>query len=393
MNLFGPVSGDGRGIVPRDKRKIIYCGTDVPSVDARGPGRLGPEDLANQKERLRQLPFDGIAVNIYDPKFPWPRTVLGNNLFSSAKQDLATFAGAVEGLKSLRAYPHLTDNFLLIATGYWFESGAKDKFDWFDDARWATVENNLRVYSQIARRAGTIKGFLLDIEEYRKPPSFGGEVEWAYNVFSQNHMYNLVNALPQSRDPAGDYKRRVRDRGRRFFRALDDNLPGVPILLYVGNGASLDIKNPFRPDLFPPFLDGILEEIARSRSRAYVIDGCEGAYKLRTGAEHKRLRETVKNDWKSPSTVPDLYDRYVRVGFGKWLDPGDGPAAWNTAEPSKNYYSLQGWQTALDAALDYSDEYVWVWSSGSARAFPMSHGRAPNVAAPYFDATRKAKRL
>ena len=383
--------------MPPDKKKIIYCGTDIPSVDPRGRGRAGDEDLAKQTERLKRLPFDGIAVNIHDPKFPWPRTVLGNNLFSSTKQDFATFAPAADMLKDLRnVAPQLRDNFLLIATGYWFESGAKDKFDWFDDKRWATVENNLRVYAKIARAsAGTIRGFLLDIEAYRKPAEWGGEVEWAYNIFSQNAMYNLVNPRPGSRDPAGDYRKRVRERGRRFFRALDENLPGAPLLLYIGNGASLDAKDAFRPDLFPPFLDGILEEIDRSGSRAYIVDGCEGAYKFRAEDEYRRLRSAVRETWKAASTVPELYDRYVRVGFGKWLDAGENGAqqhAWNAAEVAKNYYKPAGWEASLRAALKHSDEYVWVWSGGAGRVFAMPHNRPPNVPEPYFAATRRAKK-
>jgi hypothetical protein len=45
-------------------------------------------------------------------------------------------------------------------------------------------------------------------------------------------MYNQVNPRAGSRDPGGDYRRRVRERGRRFFAALDRELPGAPILMF-----------------------------------------------------------------------------------------------------------------------------------------------------------------
>jgi hypothetical protein len=93
---------------------------------------------------------------VHDPKFAWPQTVLGNNLLGGTKQDFATFAPAADALSDLKKVPRLRDNFLLISTGYWFASGAKNKFDWFDEARWATTENNLRVYARIARRSGVI---------------------------------------------------------------------------------------------------------------------------------------------------------------------------------------------------------------------------------------------
>nr|CAA9242711.1 hypothetical protein AVDCRST_MAG63-2515 [uncultured Armatimonadetes bacterium] len=381
-----------RGVVPRAKRKIVYCGLDVPWVDARGRGRMGPEDLLTQIPRLRHLPFDGIAINLYDPKFPYPQSILGNNLFGSARHTYAAFARAVPMLKELRKTT-LRDNFFLIATGYWFESGKHHRFDWFDDARWRSVENNLRVYARIARESGVVRGFLIDVEPYRKPESWGGETEWAHNIFSLNTMFNLVNQLPGGTDARGAYLRRVRDRGRRFFRVLDESLPGAPLLFYHGNGQALNTNDPFRADLFPAFLDGILEEIERRGSRSYVIDGVEAAYKYRGATEYKEARRAVQTRYKTVSSVPALYAKHVRVGFGKWLDAGGGSAAaWNAADVSRNFYSPQSWEQSLKAALDQTDEYVWIWSYGEGRIFPMSHNRAVNVPKPYLNAIWRARR-
>lgn len=387
-----PARPDGRGMVPPGKRKILYCGTDIPTVDPRGRGRMGAEDLVNNLDRLRKLPFDGIAVNIWDPKFPYPRAILGNNLFSSARQDIGTFTGAIAALKELGKTP-LRDNFLLIASGYWFESGKRERFDWFDEARWSTVENNLRVYTQIARRAGTIRGLILDAEPYHKPASFGGEQEWAHNIFSLSDMYNLSNALPGNPNPWQAYLARVRDRGRRFFRVIEENLPGAPILLYLAYGMAANTADPTRALLLPVFLDGVLEEIESTGSKSYLIDGTEGAYKLRGEDGYTAARTQVRTALKNLSTAPQLYERYVRIGFGKWLDAGGGDAGvWDPADVSKNYYSPAEWERSLRAALKHTDEYVWIWSGGAGRIFPMSLRRAPNVPEAYLAATRRAKR-
>lgn len=388
------MAADNRGVVPANKRKIIYTGTDIPTVHPRGRGRLGGRglDLADQIERLRKLPFDGIAVNIWDPKFPYPRAILGNNLFSSARQEIATFAGAIEELKALKT-TRLRDNFLLISTGYWFESGKNDKFDWFDERRWGIVENNLRVYAQIARRSGVVRGFLIDPEPYHKPDAFGGEKEWAYNIFGLSDMYNLSNSLPGHPNPLGAYLGRVRETGRRFLRIIEENLPGAPLLFYLANELAADERNPTRALLLPVFIDGILEEIESSGSKSYVIDGGEGAYSFRTEDEYRATRARVRTALRDLSTVRPLYERFVRVGFGKWLDAGaGGTGAWNPDDVSKNFYPPAAWEASLRAALRQSDEYVWIWSAGVGRVFPMSHDRAANVPEAYFEAIRRARR-
>lgn len=371
-------------------KKLVYAGIDAPSVDPRGPSVLKGEALASQLERLQTLPFDGILVNVRDPKFPWPQTLLGNNLFGPHRHEFAAFAPVVPQLRTLKQAPQLTDNFFLIATSYWFETGKNNPFDWFDDKRWATVENNLRVFARLAREAGTIRGFLVDVETYsdHKP---GVEPDWGYHIFSTNHLYNLVNKLPGNGDPRGAYRAKVRERGRQFFRALDESLPGAPLLFYLGYGLALE-KTDFASDLLPRFLDGILEEIAARRSQSRVIDGWEAAYKYRVEDEYKAGRNAIRTQLRGLSEVPDLYDKYVRVGFGKWIDAGQGATSvFNAGDAAKNFYAPPMWETSLRLALKHTDEYVWIWGGGQGRVFPMAHGRAANVPAPYLGALRRAK--
>lgn len=384
---------DRPGIVPLEKRKVIYTGTDIPSLDPRGPNVLKELDLARQISRLRQLPFDGIAVQIMDPKFEFPRNNLGNNLFSSTRQEYRTFAPVIPQLRAL-AKTGLTDNFLIIAPGFWFESGKHDKFDWFDDARWSVVENNLRIYFQIARQSGAIRGIILDPEQYHKPAGFGGETEHAYYIFSENIMYNLVNSLPKSTDARGDYRAKVRERGRRFQQIKEEKLPNSPLLLYLGNAPALENRPVDGPTLFPAFLDGILEEIERSGSRSYVIDGWEQAYTYRTEAEYRTARQEIYGRARSLSAVPALYDKHVRVGFGKWLDNtrAGSERGWSATDIGKNYYNPKEWEDSLRLALQNTDEYVWIWTLGEGRVFPMSHNRTVNLPSAYLEATRRARR-
>lgn len=382
-----------RGIVPRKERKLIYAGIDVPVVNPRGRGVMGEQDLTKQISRLRNLPFDGIVVQIMDPDqaVPYPQSVLGNNLLGPKKHEYRTYAPVIPFLRELKKTP-LRDNFLLISTGYWFENGKKNPFNWFDDNRWKIVENNLKVFFQLARQSGVFRGIMLDAEAYPNAEKPGEEREWAYSIFSLTTAFNSVNNLPGNPDPKGTYLRRLRERGARFHQILEEKLPGAPILLFLGYGLAEEKSSPNNADMLPQFLDGILENIERSGSQSYVIDGFEGAYKYRTAGEYKAAREAVKR-LRGLSAVPHLYDKYVRVGYGKWLDAGDGGVGtWNEKEEGKNYYSPRQWEDTLRLALDNTDEYVWIWSGGKGRVFPMTFGRPVNVPPSYLNALRRVQR-
>ena len=56
------------------------------------------------------------------------------------------------------------------------------------------------------------------------------------------------------------------------------------------------------------------------------------------------------------------YRRVVSAGFGLWLDYDWRKKGWDTREPEKNYFSPAGFETALRAALEQSDEYVWIYT-------------------------------
>ena len=56
------------------------------------------------------------------------------------------------------------------------------------------------------------------------------------------------------------------------------------------------------------------------------------------------------------------YERVVSAGFGLWLDYDWPKKGWNTGDLTKNYFSPDGFETSLRAALEQSDEYVWIYT-------------------------------
>lgn len=385
---------DRPGIVPRAKRKLIYTGIDCPEVDPKGADPKREMDLIRNLARLKTLPFDGIAPQIarHDLSVPYPKNLLGCNLFSGERHNWDTYRGTVAQLKRLKDIG-MVGNFFTIAPNYWFETSRTNKFDWFDDNRWRITEDNLRLYARLARESGVVRGFALDVEAYRGSWKQGEPAEDAIDLFSLNLQFNMVNNTGGQPDPKGRYQNRIRERGRAFYAALNSQLPGAPILLYLGYGLAGDMANPNRADLYPFFLDGILQEMDSRSSKGYLIDGYEGSYRLRTVDEHRNARNIIWQDAKRFTTVPNLCDKYLRVGLAKWLDAGEGAGGrWNEKDAAGNYFRPDAWGKAVNAALDATDEYVWVWSNGSGRILPMTFGRPANVPATYIDATRKVRK-
>jgi hypothetical protein len=379
---------DSRGVVPLEKRKIIYCGTDIPSVKASGPEIPKAESLVGNLDRLRTMPFGGLSVQMLDGRFPWPQNVVGHNLFSTTRYDYNFLKPTIAPMKTLKEVPNLTDNFLLIACNYWFESGVKNGLDLFSDARWKTILDNVSVYARVARDAGTIRGFILDIEPYSGPaPTPGGEQEWAFNIFSFDHMTRFVNKLEGHPNPMAAYRGQANKRGKQIWEAIERNMPGAILFLYFGNWWADQKADKSRADLFPPFLDGVMEQMEAMGSKGYVVDGYEPAYTFHTEQEYRDARQKIREYLRGYSAVTALYDKYVRVGFGKWLDAG---SRWVKDDASQNHFKPGDWESSLRYALKYADEYVWVWAGGQARFFTMSGGREVNIPPAYINASRRA---
>jgi hypothetical protein len=85
------------------------------------------------------------------------------------------------------------------------------------------------------------------------------------------------------------------------------------------------------------------------------------------------------------------YERVVSAGFGLWLDYDWPKKGWNTGDLSKNYFSPDGFETSLRAALEQSDEYVWIYSE-TPRWWSEKPGGPVALPPAYADTVRRARR-
>ena len=313
---------------------------------------------ANQWE---QQPFTGTILTA-----SWPQPDAGSVNMSSEEGSLSwsvfqgerftppMLDGATEDLRQT-TFRRSRDNLLWVVS-YLGQAG---HFDWFDDARWATVLHNVESLAKVAHRGG-LRGLLLDAEEYGCPFwSYGGtRPEFA--------LKNLETYKGKSWEQTRD---QVRQRGRSFIKAVNKSYPGCLVWLTYGYShivhqlpadAPADLSDKGN-GLFGAFLDGMLEA---SDEKTIFVDGCEGAYRFSEPQEFVQLRKVVTDKALKYTLVPEIYRKKMRVGFGLYIDMYNYKDShpWYSDRPNDNYMTPDLLQKALKNALAISDGYVWIYS-------------------------------
>jgi hypothetical protein len=257
---------------------------------------------------------------------------------------------------------------------------------WWDTAYWDTVADNFRNFAMACREAG-FKGIMLDTEMYNgagEGPAGDTWKLWSYDSPKSGHT------LQQTRDAAQAAGKKVMDAVLSVWPEC------VLITLYgawvsdqtVANGGAgsagtgTGINNPTAllnnvTDVTEggnliqgSFMMGILESIVNdSNQKAKYVDGGE-IYNIRSATQAQTAYNWLKTGLAAasatnhiiPSALRANYAQNVSVGFGVW-DNFDSNAAWpnfpstSIKDPDPPY-----WDDRLALALDYADEYVWIYT-------------------------------
>ena len=177
----------------------------------------------------------------------------------------------------------------------------------------------------------------------------------------------LPQAARRRRVALAEYAAQARRRGREVMAAFQEGFPDLTVFLTFGHSLvwkqSERGKKPLAecPDgLLVPFLDGMIEA-AEERTR--LVDGHELSYGYRDADAFVHARRDDQTHAAAALAADRAgYARVVSAGFGLWLDYDWRKKGWNTARPDKNYFSPAGFETSLRAALEQSDEYVWIYT-------------------------------
>ncbi len=355
----------------------------LPSHSAGQAGAQGPEDrpvkrliefgwdepdsafLRRHIAEMEQAPFDGCVFHVtsIDPRgtpenFAW--LCWGRRAFTEAE-----LRPALDDLKAttFRRFAH---NFLR------FNASPGD-LDWFDDH--AAVLGNARLAAGLARE-GRCAGILFDVEEYQ-----GGLFTYSKQRDSKAKSWD-------------EYAARARRRGREVMGAFQDGFPDLTVFLTFGHSLprtkSEGGKKPLAESgygLLAPFLDGMVEA-ARGRSR--IVDGFELSYGYRERARFEEAHRLMKQGVLPIVADGPKYGQVVSAGFGLWLDYDWQKKGWDAGDPSKNYFTPEGFEASLRWALERSDEFVWVYTETP--RWWTAEGKKVRLPDAYDAAIRRARR-
>lgn len=236
-------------------KKLILWG-----VNAFSTLQPSPQFIANNSERLRNLPFDGLSVMIKDlnDDGQGPSSI-NYRIFSSEEVPYETIARKLAPLRGLNL-GNLKYN---LATAQLVSLGGDPphgltKVDFFDDARWVTVINNGANLARAAKEAG-LAGILIDNEDYSaKTP---GSSNWMGYAASR---YSRFLSIDQ-------YRNKARLRGYQLMSAILKEFPNAIILFAMSAPVFSLPSNPYydregtpgiHQELGGPFYAGCMEAIA-----------------------------------------------------------------------------------------------------------------------------------
>lgn len=338
-------------------KKVIEVGQDSP-----------PPDYVKANTRtMEKCPFDGVAMHL-------PADVGGGLIFdvkawNELRGELSrNQARELTALSSIQWGERLTDNFILVY--------ARSTMDWFSDADWRNVLENVRFCARAAR-AGGCRGILWDPEPYTRNTS-------AINpwVLGQQPGY-------EERSFA-DYETKARERGGQFMQALQEEFPGVHVLSMrilsdFAKGSPFtqplfDIPDPeTRAErlsqsyygLHPAFFNGMLDAAAPD---VVITDANEDAYFYTSAIEYYHAYKVLRQD-ALVLVAPENHVKYraqVRIRHAVSIDYVVGRWAGALAGFSRALscqaleltpeQQAQWLEHNLYYAVDASDHYAWVWS-------------------------------
>ena len=341
---------------PAPVRKIVYHGWNSPSTSY----------LREHWVEMEKMPFDGVGIRVaLDRAKPTDGdgstgNLLGWQTFGAVRFSSARFAEAVVDLQTPQ-WTKFTDNFLQISIA---TRDQDQRLDWFEDARWATIEANWRVLIQLARD-GKCRGIFLDPEHY--------DYECELFCYEQHHAQRAAKSL-------AEYTAKARQRGQQLGAAMREIFSEITVGLFYGY--ELAAREKTRYALLPAFLDGML---AGSAPDAQFVDLWEFGHGYTAAEDFAKATRAIKNP--ANTAEPDLYRRMIQTGSSLRLDFAPRGKPWKPESPETNHFSPARFGQSLRQALQTSERYVWIYTGETPRFFPPAL-----LPVAYLDAIQQARR-
>jgi len=312
---------------PARPRALIEFGWDEPDTAF----------LRSHLAALGRTPFDGCVFHVNARATDGKPASLtwgawGRRAFADAEVKAAR-----DDLRALRP-SRFTRNFLRF-------NATPGDVDWFDD--FAPIVANARLAAGLARD-GRCAGVLFDVEAY------------------QGALFDYPKQRDARTKPWSAYADQARRRGAEVMEAFQAGFPDVVVLLTFGHSLPWDqmardgkglAEVPY--GLLAPFLDGM---VAAARGKARIVDGFELSYGYKAPGQFDAALATIRRGVLPIVADREAYGRVVAPAFGIWLDYDWPKHGWDPADPSKNYFTPEAFESSVRAALARTDEFVWIYT-------------------------------
>lgn len=321
-----------RAFDPAPKKKLIELGWDIPTTDYIAK---------HWREMEANAPFAGIVYDLVGTS-PDGKRYASQSLFTKEPWNREWFKSCVDDLNSCD-FQRFHDNFIRI-------NFYPAEFDWADDEAWNNICVKAGICAWTARE--TNGNICFDFESY------GAEL-FRYDSASGRTF--------------AESKALARRRGGEMCAAIVKEYPQVTILCLWMNSINLFAGRAQDPDsvlaggaygLLPSFIDGLLDSAAPETT---LVDGCESGYYMNGASQYDRAACDMFT-LTGPAVAlvsPENRQKYrtqTQVGFGYYLDMYSNPEGSNYyrgPEPGETRFDRLA--INLKAAMNASDEYVWIY--------------------------------
>ena len=325
-----------------ERKKFVALGWDVMWAT--------PQQLLERADEFQSTGVSGIVPTLFG-ELPDGTRISPRRLMHEPAWTEEAFAKDAPVWKELLAKPCFSESFaapLRMPT---------NRVAWADDAWWARVAGNMRVFGRVAKDFG-FRGIEIDHEDY-------------------------PNARPMVRrdddPPFAELAKLVRRRGREMFRPFFEEFPDAVLFgcrfftvdpdfwnYYYGHPDPLARAEAWG-DLWPAFLNGLLDAMPRT---AILVEGDESGYRYESSRKEFHEAYARLNQRLLPLIEPKNRIKYralSRVAFPVYLDMYSAHD-----EKSRYYRGPVGGSRAihcernLSEAFDASDSYCWVYGERAA---------------------------
>ena len=210
----------------------------------------------------------------------------------------------------------------------------------------------------------------------------------------QGKLFEYDRQRDARRHSWDDYAAKVRSRGREVMTAFQEGFPGLTVLATFGHslvwrqtGGGKKPLAECADGLLVPFFDGLIEA---SQGKTQLVDGYEIVLRISRPGAFAQAHDTIKRKAAGLAADRVRYDRFLSAAFGLWLDYDWRNRGWRETDLEKNYFSPARLETSLRAAIEESDEFVWIYSE-MPRWWSEKGGTA-SLPAPYVETIRRVRR-